>query len=39
MELTSIALLCSVVPAQITAPHATQTNNALLAVDTETIMA
>lgn len=39
MELTSTVLLCSVVLAQLTAPHVLQTNNALLAVDIETIMA
>jgi hypothetical protein len=39
MELTSTVLLCNAVPAQQTAPHAIQTNNALLAVDTEMIMA
>jgi len=39
MELTSTVLLCIAAPAQQTAPHVLQTNNALLAVDIETIMA
>lgn len=33
MALTSMPLLCSAATAQITAPHVTQTNNALPALD------